>query len=124
MNRYLVHAQHCDGPFYMGWWLYCDPVAEDGKVYHDRRFLHHGGGWWMKWDNQQARAAELASRHGVTLPDPMRYSDRTAEAFASAFPCGIWVHGEQADRFALDGSEVNCDVSVLSGWPYPQELES
>jgi hypothetical protein len=126
MRRYLIHAQECEGPFYMGTWLYCDPVLPDGAR-HSKRAIDGGGSVWIRYTDQTRRVVALAAHHGVRLPllagaFPMDQAGQNVPAaFAAAFPHGVLVWGETAARWEIEDSEVNHNAGLLVGWPYGEE---
>ena len=118
MRLYLVHAWDCPGPFYMGWGLYVCPII-DGKAVWCKRFVSDGGSLWLR-DNV-GRVRRLAEKHGAPMPEHARWSDRVAEAFGAAFPHGVYVRGNDASDWSLEGTEVNHDPAVLAAWPQVPE---
>jgi hypothetical protein len=94
-TEWLIHAEYCGATFYMGWWLYIDPII-DGLVSY-KTVSDAGRSTWVRGDSPigiPRKIHELAARHGSDLPEPERYSQKMAEAFDVSFPNGIVVGGE------------------------------
>jgi hypothetical protein len=123
MSQYLLHAEYCAGPFYMGWWLYIDPIV-DGRARYSKRFVDDGGSRWIHGDpdGNTRRIVAIAKTLGVSLPEYHRYKDDTAEDFASAFPSGILIDGRTADDLEWGSARVAPD-GLKDGWPYGAEPE-
>lgn len=99
---YLI-AEYCEGPFYMGWWLY-ERDRNDGSPNDD-----HGWGWlrcscWYdacgRFGGCDVYAVYTFCRAlGHEPPAPQRNRDRFAEWFAATFPHGLLV--EKGDGYRL-----------------------
>ncbi len=91
VRPHYVFAERCDGPFLMGWWLYCIPLL-DGRPepYTSDRCE------WLRYSTRSV--VDLAARLGIVLPQPTydawdrgRVDDEIAYTFANLVPGGLMV---------------------------------
>lgn len=116
MKEFLIHAKYCEGPFYMGWWLYTDPIV-NGKALYSKSFNE---GHWHRNLGESPGTGEIlqvVTKHGHDLPKPRRHNDAFAEAFSLAFPHGIRLSGENWRKLDLETSTIQL-FSLTADWPY------
>ena len=103
MRKYLI-AEYCEGPFFMGWWLY-ERDRNDGSPNDDNRW------GWLRCNcfyggcNQYGgcavgRVYDFCRALGQEPPQPRRSGDGFAEWFAATFPHGLVVE-VAADGYTL-----------------------
>ena len=101
--KYLI-AEYCEGPFYMGWWLYLRD-RNDGSQ-NDDKWDRWG---WLRCDCfygrpcrcVMSRIAALCRTLRVDVPDPFRGEQRLAEWFATTFPAGLRVERPEEGGYRL-----------------------
>ena len=105
----FIFAERCDGPFYMGWWLYADEVI-DGAVQNG------GSRLWLREPWMLLRVLEMVgSLTQEEFPDVKeRNNSDFALAFARHFRSGVMLE--------LSGIDLRC-WDITTARPAPQEYQ-